>query len=213
MNDLEGSKATPARTPRVRKSAEVRRQDIIDAAMEIIRHHGTQKLTTRALAKAVGIAQPTLFLHFGNKTQVLIALVDTIQGRLQEGLRGLDPGLDPLTQLRTVIRFQLGFIQRQPGIPRLLFSEELQTGDPEFRARMEALVGFFLQFLTGLLRAAREAGQIRANIDPESHACLLLASIQGLAFRWILSRQRFVLADQADILIETVIAGWAPRPA
>ncbi len=211
MNDPEGSRAK-AHTPRVRKSAEVRRQDIIDAAMEIIRHHGTQKLTTRALAQAVGIAQPTLFLHFGNKTQVLIALVDTIQGRLQEGLRGLDPGLDPLTRLRTVIRFHLGFIQRQPGIPRLLFSEELQTGDPEFRARMEALVGFFLQFLTGLLRAAREAGQIRADIDPESHACLLLASIQGLAFRWILSRQRFVLADQADALIETVIAGWAPRP-
>jgi AcrR family transcriptional regulator len=197
----------------VRKSAEVRRQDIIDAAMEIIRHHGTQKLTTRALAQAVGIAQPTLFLHFGNKTQVLIALVDTIQGRLQEGLRGLDPGLDSLGRLRAVIRFQLGFIQRQPGIPRLLFSEELQTGDPAFRARMEALVGFFLQFLTGLLRGAREAGQIRADIDPESHACLLLASIQGLAFRWILSHQRFVLADQADALIETVISGWAPRPA
>lgn len=211
MNDLEGSRTKPARVPRVRKSADVRRQDIIDAAMEIIRHHGTQKLTTRALAQAVGIAQPTLFLHFGNKTQVLIALVDTIQGRLQEGLRGLDPGLDPLARLRAVIRFQLGFIQRQPGIPRLLFSEELQTGDLAFRARMEALVGFFLQFLTGLLRAAREAGQIRADVDPESHACLLLASIQGLAFRWILSRQRFVLADQADALTETVIAGWAPR--
>lgn len=215
MNDLErpGSKSPPA-TRRLRKSAEVRRQDIIDAAMEIIRHHGTQKLTTRALAQAVGIAQPTLFLHFGNKTQVLIALVDTIQGRLQEGLRGLNlEHLDPLARLRAVIRFQLGFIQRQPGIPRLLFSEELQTGDPAFRTRMESLVGFFLQFLTQLLMAAREAGQIRADIDPESHACLLLASIQGLAFRWILSGQRFVLADQADALIETVIAGWAPRPA
>jgi AcrR family transcriptional regulator len=214
MSDLEEPASTKRpRTRRVRKSAAVRRQDIIDAAMEIIRHHGTQKLTTRALAQAVGIAQPTLFLHFGNKTQVLIELVDTIQGRLQEGLRGLDlDRLDPLARLRAVIRFQLGFIQRQPGIPRLLFSEELQTGDPAFRARMEALVGFFLQFLTGLLRAARDAGQIRADIEPESHACLLLASIQGLSFRWILSHQRFVLADQADTLADTVIAGWAPRP-
>ena len=50
-----------------RKSAEVRRHDVIAAALDIIRKQGVDKLTTRALSQAVGIAQPTLFLHFGNK--------------------------------------------------------------------------------------------------------------------------------------------------
>jgi AcrR family transcriptional regulator len=197
---------------RARKSAEVRRQDVVDAAMEIIRHEGVQRLTTRALSKAVGIAQPTLFLHFGSKTQVLLMLVDAIQGRLQEGIKKLDlERLPPLERLRAVIRFHLQFIQSQPGIPRLLFAEELHTGDAAFRARMNQLVQFFLGFLTQLLAAAREAGEIRADIEPEPYACLLLASIQGLAFRWILSGHRFVLADQADTVITTIIDGWAPR--
>ena len=54
-----------------RKPAEVRRHDVIDAALDIIRKHGVDKLTTRALSQAVGIAQSTLFLHFGSKTRLL----------------------------------------------------------------------------------------------------------------------------------------------
>ncbi|HEY9150371.1 MAG TPA: TetR family transcriptional regulator, partial [Gammaproteobacteria bacterium] len=47
---------------RTRKTAEVRRHDIIIAAMEMLRTESVSRLTTRELAKAVGIAQPTLFL-------------------------------------------------------------------------------------------------------------------------------------------------------
>jgi AcrR family transcriptional regulator len=197
-----------------RKSAEVRRHDVIAAALDIIRKHGVDKLTTRALSQAVGIAQPTLFLHFGNKTRLLVLLVDAIQARLQEGLKGMAlERLTPLERLKTVIRFHLDFIQNQPGIPRLLFSEELQKGDPAFRKRMNKMVTGFLQFLAGLIQAAQKAGEMRKDIDPEQHACLLLAMIQGLAFRWILSNHRFVLRDQADAVIATITDGWTGRRA
>lgn len=180
--------------------------------MEIIRHEGVARLTTRSLSQAVGIAQATLFLHFGNKSHVLIALVDTIQERLQNEMAG--PGLaqmSPLERLKAVIRAHLNFIQKQPGIPRLLFSEELQSGDPAFRDRMNELVMFFLQFIAELIGAAQAQGEIRPDIVPQQNACILIAAVQGLAFRWILSDQRFVLTEQADAVIMTLIEGWAPR--
>lgn len=180
--------------------------------MEIIRHDGVASLTTRSLSKVVGIAQPTLFLHFGNKSHVLVALVDTIQERLQREMAGLGLAqLTPLERLKAVIRAHLNFIQQQPGIPRLLFSEALQSGDPVFRDRMNELVQFFLQFISGLITAAQEQGEIRPDIVPQQNACILIAAVQGLAFRWILSDHRFELADQADAVILTLIEGWAPR--
>lgn len=196
-----------------RQSAEIRRHDIIAAAMEIIRHGGVSRLTTRSLAKAVGIAQPTLFLHFGNKSHVLVALVDAIQEGLQREMAGL--GLErhpPLERLKIVVRAHLGFIQNQPGIPRLLFSEELQSGDALFRERMDQLVMFFLRFIAGLIGAAQDAGEIRADIVPQQAACLLIAAVQGLALRWVLtSGERFVLTEQSDIVITTLLEGWIPR--
>lgn len=196
-----------------RQSAEVRRHDLIEAAWDIIRRGGVADLTTRSLSQAVGIAQPTLFLHFGTKSHVLIALVDAIEQRLREGLKelALDNIPSPLGRLKAVIRFHLRFIERQPGIPRLLFSEELQSGDPKFRDRMNRMVKGFLEFLTGLLEAAQAAGEVRRDIKPEEHACLLIAAVQGLAFRWILSNRRFDLAAQAETIIAALIEGWAVR--
>ncbi|MBN8767602.1 MAG: TetR family transcriptional regulator [Thiobacillus sp. SCN 64-317] len=180
--------------------------------MEIIRHEGVARLTTRSLSRAVGIAQPTLFLHFGNKSHILVALVDTIQERLQKEMAGLGlERLTPLERLKTVIRAHLHFIQQQPGIPRLLFSEELQSGDPAFRDRMNELVQYFLNFLAQLIGAAQAQGEIRADIVPQQNACILIAAVQGLAFRWVLSDQRFVLSEQADAVITALISGWAPR--
>jgi AcrR family transcriptional regulator len=165
---------------RRRKPAAVRRQDIINAAMEIIRHEGIEKLTTRSLSRAVGIAQPTLFLHFGNKNQVLIALVEAIQQRLEDGLseQHLDR-LAPLERLEALVRFHLGFMEQQPGVPRLLFSEELQSGDPALR-----------------------------ELEPQRGARLLVAAIQGLAFRWILSGHDFSLRAEADLVLSTFLGGW-----
>src|SRR4030065_1848534 len=94
-NETRKPQPLMAEPRRKRKSAEARRNDIVEAAMEIIRHEGVAKLTTRALSKAVGIAQPTLFLHFGDKTHVLVALVDTIQEQLQKEMAGLARPADP----------------------------------------------------------------------------------------------------------------------
>jgi AcrR family transcriptional regulator len=175
-------------------------------------HEGVAKLTTRSLSDAVGIAQPTLFLHFGNKSHILVALVDTIQERLQTQRAELHLAeLPPLERLKAVICAHLNFIQQQPGIPRLLFSEALQSGDPAFRDRMNELVLFFLQFIAGLISAAQEQGELRADLPPQQHACILIAAVQGLAFRWILSDHRFELAEQADAVITTFIEGWRPR--
>ncbi|MBZ0071684.1 MAG: TetR family transcriptional regulator C-terminal domain-containing protein [Gammaproteobacteria bacterium] len=180
--------------------------------MELLRTQSVAQLTTRALAQAVGIAQPTLFLHFGSRTQVLLALVDHVQEQLQQGLQSQNlQQLTPLERLRKVIGFHLKFIQRQPGIPRLLFSEELQSGDPALRERMHGLIGFFLDFLRAQIREGQARGELRADLDPQQSACLLVASVQGLAFRWVLSEFRFVLEEQADLMVSTFLDGWQPR--
>jgi hypothetical protein len=61
----------------------------------------------------------------------------------------------------------------------------------------------------GVLEA--EAASNRTDIIPQQAACLLIAAVQCLAFRWILSEHRFELAEQDEIIITTLIEGWAPR--
>lgn len=212
---VEPQNVLHANTPRRRKSAEVRRQDIVKAAMEIIRHQGLDKLTTRSLARAVGIAQPTLFLHFGNKSQVLMALVDALRTRMEDNLHDLAlERLPPGERLRATIRFYLDFIDSQPGVARLLFSEELQSADDELRERVNGLTSYYRGVVGRQIEAGQADGVLRTDLDPRAAAHVLVGALQGLAFCSILRGQRCSTVEQSDIVLETFLHGWtAPRSA
>jgi len=50
------------------------RNDIVDAALTLLNEVGIDKLSTRALAARLGVAQPALYWHFRNKEELLDAL-------------------------------------------------------------------------------------------------------------------------------------------
>lgn len=50
------------------------RKEIVDAALALLNEVGMDKLSTRALAARLGVAQPALYWHFRNKDALLDAL-------------------------------------------------------------------------------------------------------------------------------------------
>jgi AcrR family transcriptional regulator len=81
--------------PVERKSKEVRREEILDAAMEVFAEQGYHGASTEEIARRAGISQPYVFRLFGTKKDLYIA-VDTrcfrqtleIFQRAAEGKRG-----------------------------------------------------------------------------------------------------------------------------
>jgi AcrR family transcriptional regulator len=80
-----------------RKSAEERRDDILDAALEEFAERGLHGASTEAIAKRAGISQPYVFRLFGSKKDLFKAstarclreTLETFQ-RAAEGKRGRD---------------------------------------------------------------------------------------------------------------------------
>ena len=56
-----------------RKSAEVRREEILEASMKEFAYGGLHGTSTEAIAKRAGISQPYLFRLFGTKKELFIA--------------------------------------------------------------------------------------------------------------------------------------------
>ena len=78
-----------------RKSAEERREQILEAALAEFAAHGLEGGSTEAIAKAVGISQPYVFRLFGTKKELYMAVVarcfrETLEAfqRAAEGKRG-----------------------------------------------------------------------------------------------------------------------------
>src|SRR5881396_161164 len=67
-----------------RKSAEERREEILEAALAEFAARGLTGGSTEAIAKAVGISQPYVFRLFGTKKQLFMATVERcLRGTLE----------------------------------------------------------------------------------------------------------------------------------
>jgi AcrR family transcriptional regulator len=78
-----------------RKTAEERRESVLDAALEEFARHGLDGASTEAIAAAAGISQPYVFRLFGTKKELFKAVVarcfrETLElfQRAAEGKRG-----------------------------------------------------------------------------------------------------------------------------
>lgn len=66
----------------MRKEAEVRKNEIIDAADELFNQKGFDGTSTNDILEKVGIARGTLYHHFKSKEEIMDALIERYSNRL-----------------------------------------------------------------------------------------------------------------------------------
>jgi AcrR family transcriptional regulator len=71
-----------------------RRSMIVEATLPLLLEHG-DRVTTRQIAEAAGIAEGTIFRAFGDKDEVITAVLDTALdvGPLDQAVAAIDPSL------------------------------------------------------------------------------------------------------------------------
>lgn len=195
-----------------RKSAVVRREEIIRAALDLIDRGGPGAATTTAIAEIVGVSQAAIFRHFPKKEEILLAVVDWIAGhvipRLQEAAQGAD---GPLARLTSVLEEQLAIVVHTPVMPALLFSRELHKDNDRLRAAVLGHMGRIHDLLAEILCDGAACGTFRPNLDVDRAAFLITSLLQGLVVRWSLSGRRLDLGEEGrrmfDLLLNGLLAG------
>lgn len=87
---------------------EGRRKELVLAAAQMFREQGYERTTVRELAAAVGLRSGSLFHHFRNKEEILLAVMAMgIQGVIDEGRAVLDGEGDPAQRLIGLFRLHM----------------------------------------------------------------------------------------------------------
>jgi AcrR family transcriptional regulator len=185
----------------MRKSGDERREEIVQAVLELAAEGGVTQVTTQAIADRVGIAQPTIFRHFRTRDAILRAALEWIGRGVLAVLTPILAGPGPADlRLRKLLNRQLQFISQRKGLPRLLFSERLHLEDPELKAVVRRVMETYTGHLSGLLADGVAEGRFRSDLDTEEAARLILALVQGLVMRWSITDFEFPLEAQGDVL-------------
>ena len=191
-----------------RKSSEVRKQEIIQATMEIIAEKGIQNFTMTTLAKRIGITDGALYKHFKNKKDILMSMVAEVSRSLSTFM---NPQVamydDPLEKLQNILRLHLEYLEKHKGVPRILFSEAIHTTDQDAKRLMYSGISHYLDVIRGILYRAIQEGQVRQDLDIDVAATVFLGLIQGNVILWSLSDFAFPLAERYTALWQVFTEG------
>jgi len=186
-----------------RKTAATRKAEIVATTLRLADELGPDRLTTQAVADAVGLTQPGVFRHFPTKQVLWQAVAETIDATMTEAWETALAGSPaPLDRLALLIRTQLHQIEGNPAIPAILHSRELQAENSDLGRCFRSLMMRFQGLLQTELIATRDAGLTRGDMDPDDGAVLLISLVQGLAIRWALGNRSFPLEDEGARLLD-----------
>ena len=103
-----------------KEQAEVRRQQILRAMFNCLAKQGYARVTMRDIAKEAGISVGTLYLYFEDKSEIIAALQQQSDQRVEANL-GKPANQDPAQALRSNIEYLL-----MPGMEEI-FSWSLRS--------------------------------------------------------------------------------------
>ncbi len=190
----------------LRRPTGLRQVELTDAALCIVATRGIAALTTRSLAAEVGISTGAIFRHFAS----LEALLDAVVARVESVLEATypPPGLEPIARLERFIEARSTAVGNQLGILRLVLSEQFLLALPAGGAtRLTACFEKTRAFVAGCLREGQAAGAIRADVEAETLAPIVMGTVQMLALSRSRPRQR---AAEGRAVVGSLLALLAP---
>ena len=198
--------STTSRKPRgAYAKTTARRQEIIDAAVEVFSSAGFHKGSLRDVADRVGLSQAGLLYHFPSKEYLLEAVLTWRDDDARKLLGEPVPeGLDLLRGMVTLADYNAG----TPELVELhviLSAEGTSTDHPIHDYFLNRYAAVF-DMINAAFEVARERGQLKPGVDCAGAARTLIALMDGLQVQWLLHRNEVDMAGDLRTYLQSVVS-------
>jgi AcrR family transcriptional regulator len=186
-----------------------RREQIIRAALRLVRREGVHGFTTTDVADEAGVSRGILHYHFRDKEEIvhealLLSLLE-FGRRVTEAIVGAGDSararllaLVDATMNESEVAFYAALLEFWSPARRL----------EAHRAAMATLYDGWIAFIAGIIRHGIAAGELpRPVVSPEDLACGLVALHDGLMVQRLI-RHDWMSAERACRIARAAVAGW-----
>jgi len=162
---------------------ESRRQQILDAARRCFSRDGFHSTTTADIVRESGVSQGTLYLYFTTKDDIILALADDRhQAEAYVGALAQSEH-DPIEGLALLLELHGESLddERRTDTRRVSvqgWAEALRN--PVVHENITRNLASVREEIARLIARGQAAGEVRAEVDPEGVARVLIALFQGL---------------------------------
>ena len=192
--------------------ADVRRAQLIAAAITVATRDGIDAATTRRIAKEVGVAVGVVHYCFGTKQNLYREVIRSIVDEMTQSIAlASRPGDDLRSYLSRAVEAYCTAVEAEPDKHRLTYElttyavrtpnlEEL--GDWQYHCYFAAAREFFL--------TAAETAGIEWTTSADTLARMLIAVNEGLTLAWLVDRRGDKLREVYAAFVDQLLALAVP---
>lgn len=178
----------------------MRQEQILDTTLEIIAEKGLAGVNTSEIAQRIGIVPSALYRHFENKDALLDALLDRTHSILFENVRKISMESSGASKnLRSLFLLHIEFIRKNPGIPKLVFSDAAVFGSPERKKKVIFIVRNYMNKLKEIAEKGIREGDLMNDISSEAVAFSMVSFAQHVGLISNLSDGKIDMSNLAEL--------------
>ncbi|WP_165423628.1 TetR family transcriptional regulator [Ktedonosporobacter rubrisoli] len=198
---------------RTKEDAALTRAQLLDAALKCFREKGYVNTTLDDIAQRTGTTRGAIHWHFGNKAQLFNTMVRERYAQVATLFQDVFAHDEtPLQQLRHFLIRWITCVEENSDFRTLLellsFKVEMV---PELAEGMQEKVQGFRatrDMLAALIQRGIAAGEIRAEINPQTAALAALGMANGITSLWLMDSTSFslrpVAEDSVDLFLRSL---------
>lgn len=187
---------------------EQRREQLIDAALNVILKDGYGGVSVEAVAREAGVTRPVVYDHFPNLARLLHALVEREERYSLEQLEEVVPASgadrDPMELLASNVRRFLEIVLARPATWRLILLP-LEGTPTIVRDHVERNRRRIMERIARLVESEIERGQLPVDLDVEL-AARAIRDLSEEAGRMVLTDPKHFTPERYERFVQSVTA-------
>ena len=171
--------AYPTISRRERKKRDTKRR-ILDAAMQLMADKSYDDVRIEDICVAADVANATFFLHFPNKSALVVAFNDDVASKIGDQLAGANA--QAAERLKNLLTMYLAEWGTHRHLMRQIVLEFI--AQPASGAAFNEVSPGLLGLVGSIIRDGQDSGEFTGRIAAETAALALVAAWNAIAITW-----------------------------
>jgi len=185
------------------------REDILEVSRNLLVKDGFGKMSMRKIANRAGVSATSIYLHFQNKDELLLALIESSIAKLSSALeKNLTDSDDSITKLEKMARSFVDFALENPQEYEIIYMvrpEEM----PKFPKEKFQQIRKIYELLADIISEGKRKGALNVD-DPLMSSYMIWAQLHGVASVIISRRLDTRIPDEEFVsqAVDHIIQGF-----
>jgi AcrR family transcriptional regulator len=184
---------------------------LLNAAMKLFVKKGYKGSSVAEITKEAGLTRGALYCHFETKEHLAREIIKLFEEKYLNSMINYveKEGKDASDKFQKMMRFNVWFAGEHPDLCLFMtvISAEMVGSRNRLEPYLKSVYRKWSEFITGILKDGRRAGEFKREIDPQMMAWVIIGVHDGVLLQKEMNRETIDLQAYTKQFRNLVISG------